>query len=358
MSLPALLRLACIAVLCIILTLGLWPFHAPENDVGWPGNRRGLHFGRYSTVFSTAALPAPSALNESAGGSVEIWLECARKWGSGTLLSFYRPKHPPYLSLRQSLTDVLLQAGPTRLYGEDVFRKTGPVFLTVTSGNRGTTIYIDGVPVRSVPQLRIPAGDFAGRLVVGDSPGQTDSWRGQLFGLALYDRELPAAQVSKHYTTWTQSGRPEMAAADGNVALYLFDECSGNLVHSRMAPGPDLYIPDRYLVVDQIFLEPFWEEFSLSRSYASAALKNIVGFVPLGFCFCAYFLALHMRRARLATVILGLAVSLTIEVLQGWLPTRDSGTTDLFTNTLGTWLGVFLYQRLAGILRSLTRTVP
>jgi len=52
----------------------------------------------------------------------------------------------------------------------------------------------------------------------------------------------------------------------------------------------------------------------------------------------------RMERAAAVTVGLGLLVSLTIEVSQSFLPSRDSGTTDLFTNTLGTWIGVVAYR--------------
>ena len=93
-------------------------------------------------------------------------------------------------------------------------------------------------------------------------------------------------------------------------------------------------------------MEPFWKEFSLSRSYGSAAVKNIVGFFPLGFCFYPCLLLYRFRRPVLFTVILGALTSLTIEVLQAYLPTRDSGMTDIFTNTLGAWIGVIAFRAL------------
>ena len=54
-SLPA---IACMAVLCLILTLGLWPFHAPVNQVYWLGNRNGIRFGDYGTLLSAGAFGA------------------------------------------------------------------------------------------------------------------------------------------------------------------------------------------------------------------------------------------------------------------------------------------------------------
>jgi hypothetical protein len=339
-----LLSLISIAVLCVILALGLWPLHVPANDVAWLPDRPGLSFGRNSVALTPDAIRAVPSGRES-GASVEIWLMPSRIWDSGTFLGFCEPGEPYKLSLRQSQIDLEIRtAGETRLQLNRAFQRVSREFVTVTSGASGTMVYVDGRLVGSAPSLRLTAQDFAGRLVVGDSPGQTDSWQGRLFGLAIYHHELSQAEVASHYRTWTQQARPEIPDAERNVALYLLNEGGGSVAHNSAASGPDLQIPGKYAVVDQIFLEPFWQEFSWSQSYWGATEKNIVGFIPLGFCFYAYLTALRMRRVGLVTVLLGTTVSVIIEVLQFFLPTRDSGTTDIFTNTLGTWIGVTAYR--------------
>jgi hypothetical protein len=292
--------------------------------------------------------------------AIEVWLQPERIWDSATFLAFYTPGKPHQLSLRQSLADFELQSGASHLYLANAFRKPKPVFLTIVSGPSGTQVYANGVLARTDPQLMLSAREFSGRLVLGDSPAQPDNWSGMLLGLAIYHCELTPDRVQRHYQTWTRNGQPEISLEDRNVTLYLFNEQAGNVIHDRAGSGPDLDIPLKYQVLDKIFLEPFWTEFSFSRSYWSSVVKNIVGFLPFGFCFYPCLVLHKLRRPALAAVLLGTLVSLTIEILQAYLPTRDSGTTDIFTNTLGTWLGVVAFRAVNGILtrRYQTNLIP
>jgi|SRR5580704_168935 VanZ family protein len=341
--------LICMAVLCGILILGLWPFHRPPNQVAWLGAENGLRLGGYGTILSSGTFQTGSG-QEQASCSLEIWLQAELVSDSNTFLSFSSPENPLRFSLHQYSSNVILKRESTggqprtEVIGiEGVFRQIRPRFLTITSSIQGTEMYVDGALARAFPGFRL-GKDFTGQLVIGTSPVRTDGWAGQLRGLAIYDRELTASQVAKHYETWTMRGAPELFGDEQVTALYLFNEHTGNVVHNALHPGIDLYIPKRFSLLHQTFLKPFWKEFKPGWSYVRDTLMNIVGFLPLGFFFYAYWTSARpIKSAALATVVWGLAVSFTIEILQSYLPTRNSGTTDLLTNTFGTFLGVRLY---------------
>jgi VanZ family protein len=336
-----------------ILWAGLWPFHSPKNDVKWlaPGN--GLSFGDHGTILSSGSFEGTNA-GDHAPCSLEIWLEPELPWDSSTILVFYARGRQRQFSLRQSLTNVELRTGrapgeprvPTaRLYVNNILRQGKQLFLTITSNGSEERVYIDGALTTVSSKLSLSAEDFSGELIIANSPVQNDSWEGQLFGLASYRQELSPSQVLDHYQTWTKAGRPAITADEQNSALYLFDEHEGHTVHNVVKSGIDLYLPERYMVFDEKFLERPWDEYSPNWSYLKNVLINIGGFIPLGFCATAYFSSVRkIRRAVLFTVLLGCAATLTIEILQAYLPTRDSGMTDLITNTLGTCLGVALYH--------------
>ena len=92
-------------------------------------------------------------------------------------------------------------------------------------------------------------------------------------------------------------------------------------------------------------MERPWDEYSPDWGYLKSVLINIAGFIPLGFFSNAYLSSIRkLRRAALFTILLGCVATLTIETLHPYLPTRDSGMTDLITNTLGTCLGGAMYR--------------
>ena len=345
--------LICLLVLFAILVAGLAPFERPLNTVTWLEHQNGLHFGRYGTIWSSDTFPV-AALRGQPACSLEIWLQPDTTSASSTFLAFSTPENPLQLTLHQYHTSLILdreirngQHRTQRIGVRDVFRQIEPVFVTITWGPEKTSIYVNGNLARSVSQIRF-GEDCAGELVIGTSPVGQSSWSGQLQGFALYQRELAPAEVLQHFHTWTTQGRLELSGNEQAVAVYLFNERAGNTVHNSLHPGIDLSIPKRFSLLHQLFLEPFWTEFKPGPSYWVDLLINIIGFVPLGFFFCAYWSVVRtIKHPRLTTVVLGLAVSLTIEVLQSYLPTRDSGTTDLITNTLGTFLGVRLYASKA-----------
>jgi hypothetical protein len=349
------LRIVCTFVLVGILVAGLWPFHAPRNEVRWL-NGRGLYFGRYGSVVSAEPLKADASRTDGAC-SLEIWLEPRRVHSSGTILAFYWPESRiiPF-ALRQSLGDLILQrttqdqfhhSNKAKIYVDDVFSRRQPVLVTISSGLTGTTVYADGAFVKQYTNFRFSRRDLTGQFVIGNSPVTTDDWSGQMRGFAVYDRELTADEIAGHFANWTKEEGKELAPA-GAVALYLFNEQSGNIVHNQIDSATDLLIPERFFVLHEQVLERPWDEFRRDWNYWKDVGINVAGFIPLGFSFFAYFSGMRsIKRPGLVTAALGFFVSLTIEVLQSFLPTRDSGMTDLITNTLGTAIGVLTFKYAA-----------
>ncbi len=342
----------CILLLCGILVAGLWPFHSPRNQVTWLKNASGLRFGHHGTILSSGSFTT-SGSEDRLSCALEMRLRTTPVESDRTLLAFYTPKHPVQFLMRRYQSGVVLrsealqqfvQNQPAEIYIPHVFDQRQPELITITSGSGGTAVYVNGVLQNVRRQFHISSDNFTGRLVLGTSPVESDSWSGELLGLAIYQHELTTAGVSRHFTSWTTEGRPELEPNHGVLALYLFDEHRGRTIHDRSGSGFDLYIPERYTIVQEKFLEAPWKGFRASWSYWKDVGINIGGFIPLGFFFFAYLtMARKTSRPALLTVLIGAATSLTIEVLQAYLPTRDSGMTDIITNTLGTYLGVLLY---------------
>src|SRR5579863_7913441 len=346
-----LLQAICVCVLLGILVAGLWPFHTPRNDVTWARSGSGLHFGKHGSIVSTSPLTAHAKPGDGSC-SLEIWLQA--NWVEGMILAFYWPDHRvvPF-SIRQFQEGLVFEnhsPGDSKepaIYVADVFHGPKPALVTITSDEAGFAVYVDGTVVRRDPNFTVLNRDLTGQLVIGGGPSAPYNWSGIVKGLTIYDYELSSAEVSQSFAEWTQGGR-SAANSEGVAARYLFAEGKGSVVRNQVDSATNLLIPERFFVLHEQFLERPWNEFRLAWSYMKDLAVNVVGFIPLGFFFYAYFSDVrNAKHAPAITITLGFAISLTIEVLQAFLPTRHSGMTDLLTNTVGTALGVMAFRHRA-----------
>jgi hypothetical protein len=351
----------CLFVLGGILAAGLWPFNPrPRNKVQWLTPENGLEFRTAGTIFTEGPIIPRSTAEQV---TLDVWLQPAVDT-TAPILSFFKIRPDEQFRLIQYGDTLLLEkkggADAAELEIEHGLNIRQNTFFTITADKEQTLVYVNGVLAKTSSHFHLTPGDLSGRLVVGAQPFDYDSWSGQLLGLAIYHRRLTATQALAHYQSWITD--KDSARASGELedalALYRFDEHHGKLGHSAVAPGPDLLIPAAFTILEKRVLDLPWPATS-EWSYWQSVAINIAGFIPLGFCFCAF---LHNGRiwrrvsTPLAVIIFGAAVSLTIEILQFYLPTRDSSLTDVITNTLGTAIGVCFYQlassRLVAWLKS------
>ena len=366
-----LLGVICAFVLLGVLVAGLWPFHAPRNAVSWMGTGTGLLFGKDGSIVSASPFQGHAAQGDNSC-SLQIWLEPSGidSGAGGMILAFYSPERQvvPF-ALRQWRGGLVMEhegqgisGKKTESYFGDILSVQKPVLVTITSGEAGTAAYADGRLVKKLANLAISSQDLTGQFVIGNAPTTAYSWSGQLKGLAIYNRELSAAEVSQSSVDWTKGSDLDLTKHEGAAARYLFDEGHGNVVRNEVDSSTNLLIPERFFVLHPEFLERPWDEYRPGWRYWKNIAVNVVGFIPLGFFFYAYLS--HVRKCEYPaalTIALGFAVSLTIEVLQAFLPTRDSGMTDLITNTFGTAVGVMAFRQAVQavlILRTTAQQAP
>src|SRR5215469_141656 len=231
----------CLLIFGVMLVAAFWPFRLhPKNRVTWLGNERGLHFGGGGIVLGSKEFEFSDS-GATAGVSLEMWVEPSQDKYSAALLAASSRRNPEQFRLRQDSDGLLVLQEPfsssrhsalAALWVAHAFQAHQRSFISISSGTRGTTVYVDGVPTKKSSTFRLTEKDFSGQLIIGSAPADTyDTWRGEFLGMALFGRELSQAQVAEHYQAWLH-GRPEDLMSDRPAALYVFEEGAGNIVHN------------------------------------------------------------------------------------------------------------------------------
>ncbi len=346
-----LLTAACIGCFCIIIYAGFKPFTARQpNEVQWVSKGHGLHFGEFASIMSDRPLAITG--HQTGDCSVELWMQPGVISDSNTMLAFYIPDHELQFSLRQVGDGIIVQRAPGRssdrtsrkqIYLHNVLFQDVPVLITITADSKRTAVYLNGALKQESADFGLSQADLNGRIVVGNSPFANDSWSGILYGLGIYGRAMNAEEVATSSEEWKRLGQPDVSELSAALALYDFSVHTNGAVKNRVAGEPVMTIPPHYFIIDPPFLEAFWRP-GFTWGDWEDGLENLFGFVVLGVVLSP-FLGRYLtpRYAILVTIVVGVLLSFSIEATQYYLPTRDSDSRDLLSNSLGTILGVLIY---------------
>lgn len=335
-----------VGIWIVIFVAGLWPFNfVPKNRIRWLPAGAGLAFDRYGQVYSVAPISSPNRSDGAAEATIELVFTPSQSYHTAsTVLAFVNQGEVSF-AIGQSLTNLFLQGSfingkgkrAARLWIDGACGHAEELFVIVTLDTRHADVYLDGQLATSFP-VSIQADNLSGRLLVGHNVKDGGPWSGSVARLAIFEGTLDAAGISRRYEQWTRTRHLDMDVNHGGVA-YDFVTPAGDFVSNVVETGPALIVPKTFRLLKPTVLE--WPE-HLNLSAVVDAVVNIAGFVPfgLGTCLCLRLsTGWSISRCVAMTILAGVSVSLVIELLQVFLPTRDSSLVDVVTNILGTAIG-------------------
>ncbi len=402
------LGIICLMIFAVILVAGLWPFNFnPHNKVEWLQDRNGIRFYGQGIVKLSDPPAFQKSFNNGNSISIEFLIRPEKERSNyiASILTFVDSQGDETFIIGQWRTHLIIRSllddgnGRRRYYEwglDNVLQKNIVRLITISSGPGGTDLYLDGVWKNFYPgNLRLTAvqGNKS-NMILGTSSTGERYWLGSILGLAIFNRTLNSKEILDHYHAWQQRGlllpaterpksrqkdeifyrkdakeisssveksfqkssQPEPSpkqttglVSDSSIpdALYLFDEHSGERIRNHTYDQSHLQIPATFKPLRRTMLGmPGKGQWFKLWNLMDVAI-NILGFIPLGFFLSAWLQqAKKFSAARVysISILVGFCVSLSIELTQAYLPTRDSSLLDVINNTLGTAIGAFLLK--------------
>ena len=208
-------------------------------------------------------------------------------------------------------------------------------------------MYLDGLYKKTFPRFALLSGEkeHSGLLVLGNSPDGHNAWYGDLLSFTVYDRVLENEEISLHYKNLFRLGDVIALQYMDPVIYYRFAEREGTISRNQGDSRYNLQIPKIFHVLQKKFLVYPRDNFRFNLSFFKDVAINILGFIPFGYFFFALRGEKYMppgMPSYVVVLLMGCVISLTIELLQAYLPLRDSSLTDMICNIIGTALGITL----------------
>jgi hypothetical protein len=224
-----------------------------------------------------------------------------------------------------------------------------PTHVVITLGSTGAALYLNGVLAHRNPNFPFnkTGVDPPSRLVLGNSPVGSNPWQGTLMGFALTQDELSPATVQAHFKNWRETGVLTGPDPDSSILYYRFNDPLPDAGKDESGNSIDLQFPAHQSFVRKSLFESPGSDFRWDHSLLQDVLTNFLGFMPVGFVMAGALTQVrnqNLGRKVVLALIAGGLLSLSIEVGQAWIPTRDSNWLDWILNTIGAAGGALCFD--------------
>jgi hypothetical protein len=330
-----------LAWLTLYLVVGLWPFNFHQSNLIQTSDDEGLSFRPPSTVYTS--MPTPKLL-----GVHEF-----------TIITEIKPGERPFRALgtiviygtsRRDYGFLLDERGESFMFhlATDAFSLEIPkVFqpgvwkrIMISGADDSVRCYVDGILRGSAKREQGVSltGQDAAPIVFGSEANGDFFWEGNIRAFSLYAGALKP-EGPMHVMS--------SDAAGPALLQYAFNSPTGSQVPDLgFGNAAPLTIPEPFMPYHRVVLRSLSQYFGSARLYLSDIVINIFFFIPGG-----YLWVLILRRrgmGPLAAVFFSTAavcyISMGVEFLQAFVPTRNSSAVDVLNNTFGGFLGAVLAQ--------------
>jgi VanZ like family len=350
-----------IVMVVVVLFFGLRPKTWPAaNEVHWMPDEKALRFRNPGMAYvdDLRFFHGDRDLSEF---SIEMVVktETVRKTGFRPLLVIHDGEDRRQLAVWQWGASVIVMNGDDydytrrwpRVYANNVFSPGTMLYLTITGGESGTCLYLDGALAAQNSEWKafVPQKGKKCRLIIGNSVYGKHSWTGDFYGLAISGDTITAEDARRHFKQWAATHDLDFNKQTNQRLLFTFKEKTGNWIPDQVDGRRILQIPAHITALKTGLLSSPWHTFTLNRAFLIDAVLNVIGFAPLGFFLHGWLTVSEWFvgiRKHMVTVFFCLMLSLAIEIAQAYLPARFSSLMDVILNTLGGGLGVLLFSRM------------
>ncbi len=282
-----------LVMVLIALFFGLmlrgWPV---ANDVRWLPDSGAIRFDSGGLAF-VDDLRAVRLSRKAGPLTIEMAVTPAINYKSGfrPLLVIHDGDDRRQLTVWQYNTSLIVMNGDDydngqrrpRVVGRDVFSPQRTIYLTITSGEQGTHLYVDGniVDTNRNWKLSIPVEGESLRLVLGHSVYGRYGWRGDIHGLVLAGEAISAETVRLRFDRWAADRNFDTLKLDSTMLLFTFNEKTDDGFIDESGGNQTLELPDHMTVLKKTFLSSPWPHFYWSRAVTRDMVVNVIGFLPL-----------------------------------------------------------------------------